>query len=341
MTRLTILLGAGGVGKTTLAAGLALAHAHAGARAGLLGIDPAQRLRTALGLDDVPERGVVLPIAGPGALEVALLDPSASLRRWVTEACPDEARRARVFADPFFIALADRLAGLTDAIGCARAAEWVERDPRLDELVLDTAPGVAGIDLLARPDKLRAFFDGRLLRWLIRLARVGRTSRVLSGITELSGTEAIRDLGDLLATLDATVPALIARLERVRRWLADPRTAFVAVCGGRADTVATTRALAAAMRQLDLAPSLVVLNRALPDAIAKASLAQPATAEARAFVRYVANRVRAERRVWETLVVEAPRALAIAEGDGLDSAHRLEHLIALAEPLRARLATRS
>lgn len=50
MTRLHVFVGGGGVGKTTLSAGYALALAQSGKRVGLLGIDPAKRLQSALGL---------------------------------------------------------------------------------------------------------------------------------------------------------------------------------------------------------------------------------------------------------------------------------------------------
>ena len=61
--RLHVLLGAGGVGKTTLAAGYAVALARAGGRVGLLGIDPARRLSGALGLT-LADREVVVPAFG-------------------------------------------------------------------------------------------------------------------------------------------------------------------------------------------------------------------------------------------------------------------------------------
>ena len=77
--RLHVLLGAGGVGKTTLAAGYALALAREGRRVGLLGIDPARRLQGALGLA-LPDLEV--PVPGAPRLQAALLRPTDCLRRW-------------------------------------------------------------------------------------------------------------------------------------------------------------------------------------------------------------------------------------------------------------------
>ena len=47
---ITILLGTGGVGKTTIAAALALAGASAKLNTAVITVDPSERLRDALGL---------------------------------------------------------------------------------------------------------------------------------------------------------------------------------------------------------------------------------------------------------------------------------------------------
>jgi arsenite-transporting ATPase len=345
--RLTILLGAGGVGKTTLSASLGLALARGGARTALLSIDPARRLRSALGLADLTELGVPVPTPGAaGSLDAALLDPGASLRRWIADDCPDPEMRARLAVNPFFIALADRLADLTDAIGCARAIEWAERDPGLTELVLDTAPGIAAVELLAHPDKLIALFDGRMIRWIVRLARlgggggiVGIGNRLLSGLSKVSGTHVLREFGDLITAVDAALATLVARLERARRWLKEPTTSLVIVCGVSHESADMARALDGALRELSFTPTLVVLNRVVPPALASVALPPPdAPAEAHAFLRYVRNYVAAQNEVRARLTEEFGRVIDLPDASTLDDAGRLDGLAALGEPLRAVLA---
>src|SRR6476646_4525676 len=51
--RVIVTLGAGGVGKTTTSAALALGLAMGGAKAAVVTIDPARRLASALGLDEL------------------------------------------------------------------------------------------------------------------------------------------------------------------------------------------------------------------------------------------------------------------------------------------------
>jgi arsenite-transporting ATPase len=335
------------VGKTTLSAGLGLALARAGERTGLLSVDPARRLRSALGLTEMPESGVQVQTVGSrGSLHAALLDPSASLRRWVAEACPDDAARGTLFSNPYFIALADRLADLTDAIGFVRAVEWAEQEEAPSELVLDTAPGRPTIELLARPEKLTEFFDGRMIRWITRLGGLGGAAatwrggrRVLAGLARLSGTDVLREFGAFLSTVEAALAKMKARLDRARRWLKEPSTSLVIVSSVNDDGASVAHALSLALGALGLTPSLVVLNRVLPETLGSWSprFADDAPAAAHDFVLYVRNCIRTQARVRARLRADFARVVDIPDAATLDGPARLDGLSALGEPLRAAL----
>ena len=61
---LVLCVGSGGVGKTTTAAALAVAAARRGRRTAVLTVDPAQRLRDALGLGELDGRPRRVPLPG-------------------------------------------------------------------------------------------------------------------------------------------------------------------------------------------------------------------------------------------------------------------------------------
>ena len=96
--RMVVCCGAGGVGKTTMSAGLALRLAGGGARVVVVTIDPARRLATALGMEGLSDeprrvsgRGGA---AGDGELWALQLDAKATFDRLVAREAPD-ARGAR------------------------------------------------------------------------------------------------------------------------------------------------------------------------------------------------------------------------------------------------------
>lgn len=300
MPRLTLFLGGGGVGKTTLSAALGLARARAGERVGLLSVDPARRLRSALHLDQLNEAGVLVP-SGAGELRAAILEPNMCLRRWAAEANADTS----LLTDPFFLALADRLAAATDAIAAARAAEWAERDPDLDELIIDTAPGIAGIELATRPEKLLSMLQGRAIGWI----RHGG-GRIFSGLTRISGVEALERFGSFLAVVDAALHTLVARLKHAKRWLREARILIVATVNEA--SLSAARDIQAA---LELPVDGVILNRVLPRSFHFIPSEDPA---ARSFANYVEHYRDLQQRIFSELSVSFGRTIELPQRASLD-----------------------
>lgn len=344
-----MLLGAGGVGKTTLAAGYALALARTGRRVGLLGIDPSRRLQSALGLE-LPDLEVLVP--GAGELHAALLRPEDSMRRWAADACPDPELRARLLANAFFLALADRLAAATDLLAAARVAEWAERDPKLTDLVVDTAPGLNAIEFLRRPQILAAFLEGRVVRWLRWLARSenrgsfakvlrGGARKVVGGLDRLGGTKMLFELADFLSLVEELLARLLDRVSRAQAWISDPSTEILLVATVRDDAARTAAELASALAELKLVPRATVVNRALPqelgpelDRLDDASLAP----EALPFVRYARAYSQMQGRVISSVAPLARTVAVVPALRGLDEGARLEALSALGEKLRQALS---
>jgi anion-transporting ArsA/GET3 family ATPase len=391
-TRLHVLLGQGGVGKTTLASAIALALARRGRRVGLLGVDPAERLRDALGMAELAENPVEVP--GAPRLRAALLRPGESLRRWAAEELgaddapgdpcsgprpPPAAGKARdsdpcsglrpppvagkardsdpcsglrpppvagkardSLENPFFLALADRLAAATDAFAAVRMAEWAERDPGLDDLVVDTAPGLHGLEFLGKPERLLSVLHGRILRWLSAAATAGSTEkearRVLRGLSRITGGGVLLELAEFSLLMERIGAAMIGRLERASSWLRDGSTEMLLVCVARPGAAAGARLLVAELHALGFAQGRVVLNRALPEGLGNLPL-EDGGEESRAFRRYVRASARlqaeAERELGATFrVVEAP----IAPGLGAAGTAHLAALEILGENLLGALA---
>src|SRR5690349_22939824 len=102
--RVLVCAGAGGVGKTTVAAALALGAARQGKRVLCLTIDPAKRLADSLGLSGMRgeahaiERERLDPLGIPetGALTVVMLDTKRTFDDIVARHAPSAAVRDRI-----------------------------------------------------------------------------------------------------------------------------------------------------------------------------------------------------------------------------------------------------
>jgi len=169
-TRVLVITGGGGVGKTTLSAALAVGAARRGARTCVVTVDPAKRLADALGIDSLGNHPTAVE-SQPG-LWAAMLDVSASWDAMVhRHADPEIAER--LLENPFFRALADRFPAAQAYAAGEQMAEHIESH-HWDLLVVDTPPAGGGIDFYTAPGRMREVIGGRLLRWLTGASIPGR-----------------------------------------------------------------------------------------------------------------------------------------------------------------------
>src|SRR5271154_823771 len=117
--RVLVCVGAGGVGKTTTAAALALGLAARGQKVVVVTIDPARRLASAFGLGELPSeprrverallsaQGVLLE----GELWAMMLDSKRTFDELIARLAADEGARAEILANPVYLQLSTAIAG--------------------------------------------------------------------------------------------------------------------------------------------------------------------------------------------------------------------------------------
>ncbi|GIW72174.1 MAG: anion transporter [Planctomycetota bacterium] len=244
-----VLVGAGGVGKTTVAAALALAAARRGRRVLVCTIDPARRLANALGLDafgseEVPIEAETLAAAGialppGGSLSAMMLDTKRTFDRLIERHAPDPQTRERILANPIYQRVSSQLAGSQEYMAMEKLYE-LHQSGRFDLVVLDTPPTRHALDFLQAPERLARFFDTSVVRWFAapfrrdgsgRRGIAGRIAeRVLAGLGGLFGGELLQALAEFLAALETLWGGFRERARHVRALLGQHRTAaFIVV----------------------------------------------------------------------------------------------------------------
>src|SRR5512142_1595510 len=112
---LVIVVGAGGVGKTTLTAALGMRAARAGARTLVMTFDPSLRLKDTLGVGEAAlDREVPVRYDAPGQLDVSLLDARRTFDRLIVRRAPDDAAAQRILGNRFYQHLSGNLAGVLE-----------------------------------------------------------------------------------------------------------------------------------------------------------------------------------------------------------------------------------
>ena len=172
--RVIVCCGAGGVGKTTVSASLALAAARAGRRVLVVTIDPSRRLAETLGVSrnlpeptELPaERLAAAGVSAPGSLAAWMLDPQLVSDRVVHGFSKSEDDARRLLANPIYQNVTAMVAGMQEYTA-VEALHGFVRDDRYDLIVLDTPPSRNALRFLEAPHRASGFLDGRVFNLFI------------------------------------------------------------------------------------------------------------------------------------------------------------------------------
>ena len=258
--------GKGGVGKTTVAAAMAVAAADRGDACLLVSTDPAHSIGDLFGTRVGDREREILP--NLTALEI---DPEAQVERHLEAV----GRTLREFVRPEMYHEIDRHLQLTRLSPGAVEAAMLERvaavmsesDGRYRRVIFDTAPTGHTLRLLSLPEIMSTWMDG-LLRQQDRsedkaraLERLERTGDDLSYVDD--GREAPAD--QRAQRIRETLLERRRTFARARRLLLDPaRCAFVLVVIPEKLPILESRKALDVLRRFEVPVAGLVVNRVLP-----------------------------------------------------------------------------
>ncbi len=121
--RLVICVGSGGVGKTTTSAALACAGALHGRRAGVITVDPARRLKDALGLDGLSIEPHRVAVDAARHFDALALDTKRTFDAIIQRFAPSPDAAKRIFANRLYQELSNELAGSAEYMAMEKLHE--------------------------------------------------------------------------------------------------------------------------------------------------------------------------------------------------------------------------
>ena len=272
-----IMVGAGGVGKTSCSIGLAIYAARKGKKVGLLSIDPAKRLAKALGLE---LGGDLKPICFgrdrelKGCVDAAMLDQKQVFDSMVKKFASDQSSVDHIISHPLYISASTRLSGVGEYMALAKLQNMIH-SKKYDLIILDTPPDVHALDFLSKPNILSGFVENRVMNWLIKpfhltkrmgskkLLNVGE--KLLGGVGKVTGLAALGVLAEFLILMQNVIEGFNQLGEELVLTLKNKNTGFLLVTSCHSGSVRSSKYLSKKLFELGYNLDGVVFNKCLPN----------------------------------------------------------------------------
>ncbi|HET6816702.1 MAG TPA: ArsA-related P-loop ATPase [Mycobacteriales bacterium] len=267
-----VCCGAGGVGKTTTSAALALRAAERGRRVCVLTIDPARRLAQSMGLtelDNTPRAVAGVDVSNGGSLDAMMLDMKRTFDDIVL-AHADPQRAQQILSNPFYVSLSSSFAGTQEYMAMEKLGQ-LKRDGTWELIVVDTPPSRSALDFLDAPQRLGRFLDGRMIRLLLAPAKAGGRgmmkvftaglSMFTNVLTRIIGAQALKDLSLFVTSLETMFGGFRERAEQTYRLLKEPGTAFVVVAVPERDALREAAYFVERLADEQMPLAMLALNR--------------------------------------------------------------------------------
>ncbi len=272
-----VCCGSGGVGKTTIAAVIALEAARRGRRVCVVTIDPAKRLADALGLEDLsdspseidPTRWRTDGERPSGHLSALMLDAKSTFDRLVSgyATTPDQAER--ILENRFYRNVSGALGGTQEYMAMEKLHELHDGGD-FDLIVVDTPPTRHALDFLEAPRRLLRLLDNRIFRLLmmptrayLKVASVA-VQTFLRTVARVVGSEAIEDVIAFFRAFEGMEAGFRERAIAVEELLGADETAFVLVTSPRRDALEEAQYFERQLEQTGQSIDALIVNRVHP-----------------------------------------------------------------------------
>ena len=276
-----VCAGAGGVGKTTTAASIAIQAAVEGKRTAVLTIDPARRLAASLGMSELSNdpskvntrKFTSAGVKPEGELHAMMLDTKTTFDEVVLRYAPTRDQAERILANRFYRNISGTLSGTQEYMAMEKLYE-LHAEGDYDLIVIDTPPTRNALDFLDAPRRMTDFFESRVLRWFLipymkagggfmRVANVAATTS-LRLVKRIVGAEVLQDTADFFGNLEGMYEGFKQRAREVAALLQSDVTSFVVVTSPAQDAVNEATFFATRLDESGLPFGALVVNRVHP-----------------------------------------------------------------------------
>ena len=239
--RLLICVGAGGVGKTSMAATMGVHAALMGRKVLVLTIDPAKRLANSLGLQEFGNQEVQIDLSvlsnNSGELWAMMLDGKQAFHELIDRVAENEETKQAIYDNNIYQSIADTIVGNQEYMATEKLYD-VLHSGKYDLVILDTPPVKNALDFLESPGRMAQFVDKRIMKWfladgkqktLLRRLVSGTSAKLFGLLGHIFGKEFLEDIAIFFQHFKELYEGFQARHQAVEAIFRDDKTGFLIV----------------------------------------------------------------------------------------------------------------
>jgi len=270
--RILICCGAGGVGKTTTSAALALQLALDGYKVGVITIDPARRLADALGLQDLTNAPQTVSLAQidadcTGRLDAMMLDMKATFDSIISRHAPDAEVEEKLLHSRYYRFVSEKLAGSHEYMAMERLYQ-LHTDSDYDIIVVDTPPAQNAMDFLRAPQRLASVMSEAVVKWMsLPKDRVGfrilerGSHTVMAVLKKLAGQETVTEIAEFFSLISELAEGFRERSLEMMELLKSDTANFVLIGSASPASRAESIRFLAMLKDHELPYGGAIVNR--------------------------------------------------------------------------------
>ncbi len=240
--RLLICVGAGGVGKTSMAATMGVQAALMGRKVLVLTIDPAKRLANSLGLQEFGNKEMQIDLSSlgetSGELWAMMLDGKQAFHELIDRVADNEHTKQAIYKNNIYQSIADTIVGNQEYMATEKLYDVIDSG-NYDLIILDTPPVKNALDFLESPGRMAQFVDKRIMKWFladgkdrsfIRRLVSGTSAKLFGLLGHIFGKDFLEDIVVFFQHFRELYEGFQERHEAVEKLFRDSKTGFLIVC---------------------------------------------------------------------------------------------------------------
>ena len=279
-SHVVIAIGAGGVGKTTVASALGLYFAKRGQKTLVITVDPARRLLDAMGIRDTgdePRRVDFSAVVGEeksfGGLFVFMPNLRKEWSSFLEAAIAHTDVRHKISSNHFYQYMADGMPGAFEII-CSHVLFRLLEEKRFDKIILDTPPSSHSISFFDVPQKISRVLEQGVFRALMSkrnsmLHKLTKKLAFLSGgilqntFERIIGSHFLSELIDFALSIDGLYEPLLNRVRAMEKLLKSHTTKYALIVKPSSASIQDSVVVKSALAERGIRINQVIINQVM------------------------------------------------------------------------------